>query len=97
MSTKTYTRTEYDEKMVSHRHDIDGLRAVAVLVVVLYHLNSSWLPTGLVGVDIFFVVSGFVVSSSLQTHFDEEESMWSFGLDFFARRAKRHTAESLDS
>lgn len=46
---------------------VDGLRAVAVLAVVLYHMNSAWLPGGFAGVDIFFVISGFIVSASVAT------------------------------
>jgi peptidoglycan/LPS O-acetylase OafA/YrhL len=42
---------------------VDGLRAVAVLCVLLYHLNPAWLPGGYVGVDVFFVISGFVVTA----------------------------------
>ena len=48
-----------------HRADIDGLRALAVVAVVIYHLDEAWLPGGFVGVDIFFVISGYVVSASL--------------------------------
>ena len=44
---------------------IDGLRAVAVLSVIVYHLNARLLPGGFLGVDIFFVISGFVVSGAL--------------------------------
>ncbi len=44
---------------------IDGLRALAVLSVIAYHLDPSWLPGGFTGVDIFFVISGFVVSASV--------------------------------
>lgn len=44
---------------------IAGLRAIAVLAIVVYHIHSSWLPGGFVGVDIFFVISGFVVAHSV--------------------------------
>ena len=48
-----------------YRLDVDGLRAVAVVAVIIYHLNKAWLPGGFIGVDIFFVISGFVVTGSL--------------------------------
>jgi peptidoglycan/LPS O-acetylase OafA/YrhL len=48
---------------MEYRPSIDGLRAIAVIAVVVFHLNSNWLPGGFVGVDIFFVISGYLISS----------------------------------
>jgi peptidoglycan/LPS O-acetylase OafA/YrhL len=49
----------------SYRADIDGLRAFAVISVILYHFNNNLLPSGFLGVDVFFVISGFVVTGSV--------------------------------
>lgn len=66
---------------------IDGLRAVAVLSVMLCHLERAWLPGGFVGVDVFFTISGFVVTlSMMDQRFASVRSMVAF---FYARRLRR--------
>jgi peptidoglycan/LPS O-acetylase OafA/YrhL len=69
-----------------YRADIDGLRAVAVLVVVFFHMFPKWLKGGFVGVDIFFVISGFLISSIILSNL--ENGTFSFRA-FYARRIKR--------
>jgi peptidoglycan/LPS O-acetylase OafA/YrhL len=53
------------------RSDVQGLRAIAVLLVVIYHADTSWLTGGYVGVDIFFVISGFVITRMLLRELDQ--------------------------
>lgn len=71
---------------LSYRADIDGLRAFAVLSVVIFHAFPSFLQGGFIGVDVFFVISGFLISSLMIK--DLEDGKFSF-LDFYARRVKR--------
>jgi peptidoglycan/LPS O-acetylase OafA/YrhL len=66
---------------------VDGLRALAVIGVIVYHLNPKWLPSGFAGVDVFFVISGFVVTASLASR--SSEPVWKFLLAFYARRLTR--------
>jgi len=66
---------------------IDGLRALAVLSVLIFHLHGPWLPGGFVGVDVFFVISGFVVSASLANL--HGAGLWTLLSHFYARRIKR--------
>lgn len=66
---------------------IDGMRALAVLAVMLYHLEPSIIPGGFVGVDVFFVISGFVVTASLASH--GQENIGRFLGNFYARRLAR--------
>jgi peptidoglycan/LPS O-acetylase OafA/YrhL len=75
----------------SYQPEIDGLRAFAVLAVILHHFNAPWLPSGYLGVDIFFVISGFVITASLAGRRTEAgvQSGWRFLAKFYARRVKR--------
>lgn len=76
-------------KAHAYRPDVDGLRAVAVLGVVVYHMSPSALPGGFFGVDIFFVISGYVVTGSLLSN--TETTMSAYIAGFYARRVKRLT------
>lgn len=66
---------------------LDGLRAVAVLSVVFYHLRQNFVPNGYLGVDIFFVISGFIVSYSVAQR--TRSGLLTFIIDFYARRFLR--------
>lgn len=66
---------------------LDGLRALAVLAVVAYHAGAAWLPAGFLGVDVFFVISGFLITTLLLR---ESERSGAISLaDFWRRRAAR--------
>ncbi len=79
------TITTYDRK--SRLDAIDGLRAVAVLSVIAFHFNSVFAPAGFVGVDIFFVISGYVITMSLTKN--QHSSIFQYILDFYKRRILR--------
>jgi peptidoglycan/LPS O-acetylase OafA/YrhL len=70
----------------NHRRDIDGLRAIAVLAVVLFHLGFRFTPGGYVGVDVFFVISGYLITRQIDT----EIGAGRFTLiSFYERRVRR--------
>ncbi|MGF9695420.1 MULTISPECIES: acyltransferase family protein [Paenibacillus] len=70
-----------------HMNGLDGLRAIAVLAVVAYHLNLSFIPGGLLGVGIFFVLSGYLITDILVSQWQEHGRI-SLG-DFWMRRIRR--------
>ncbi|MBL4829007.1 MAG: acyltransferase [Aliivibrio sp.] len=68
------------------RKDINGLRAIAVIAVVLYHFNPNWMPGGFAGVDVFFVISGYLMTGIIFSKIEKD----SFSiLDFYIARANR--------
>jgi peptidoglycan/LPS O-acetylase OafA/YrhL len=69
------------------RPEVQGLRAVAVLLVLVYHLNPALLPGGYVGVDVFFVISGFLITSLLYREAAEHGKVSIGG--FYVRRIRR--------
>ncbi|WP_422935371.1 acyltransferase family protein [Sinomonas sp. P47F7] len=69
------------------RRDIQGLRAIAVCAVLVYHANPLWLPGGYVGVDVFFVISGFLITLQLLRR--QERTNSQSLRDFYARRIRR--------
>lgn len=74
-------------KNSNYRADIDGLRALAVIAVIINHFDTGLLPGGYLGVDIFFVISGYVITASLA---DKSNSTFvDFIIEFYARRIKR--------
>ncbi len=69
-----------------YRLDIEGLRAIAVLAVVGFHVSPNWVTGGFVGVDIFFVISGFLITHNIHTSLINNSFRLS---DFYSRRVRR--------
>jgi peptidoglycan/LPS O-acetylase OafA/YrhL len=67
--------------------EIEGLRGIAVLAIIIGHLNDNYLQGGFLGVDVFFVISGFVISKSLDNY--SKESLKQYLLEFYKRRLRR--------
>ncbi len=80
------TRALDPAQRVAHRADIDGLRAIAVAIVVGFHCGIPFLPGGFVGVDVFFVISGFLIGGIL---YDEATTGRFSYATFYARRIRR--------
>ncbi|WP_175440203.1 acyltransferase family protein [Micromonospora nigra] len=72
---------------VRFRGDVEGLRAVAVALVLVGHASQQLLPGGFVGVDVFFVISGFLITGLLVTELERTGKISL--VDFYARRARR--------
>ncbi|MEP1421071.1 MAG: acyltransferase, partial [Erythrobacter sp.] len=74
------------ESRITYRPDIDGLRTLAVLPVVLFHMKFDWIEGGFLGVDVFFVISGFLITSILVS--DLHSGKFSLR-EFYKRRVRR--------
>lgn len=68
------------------RKDVNGLRAIAVIAVMLFHFNTSWMPGGFAGVDVFFVISGFLMTGIIFRGIEEDNFSL---LKFYISRANR--------
>ena len=75
-----------DSEQLRYRPDIDGLRAIAVIAVVAFHAFPEFVPSGFIGVDIFFVISGFLISKILWQGLQTDSLRLS---DFYAHRIRR--------
>ncbi len=71
---------------VQYRPDVDGLRAIAVLAVILYHANLALFSGGYVGVDIFFIISGYLITAITVNELNKGKFTFT---NFYIRRIKR--------
>src|SRR5450631_3736956 len=86
MSASDTAQLDGGQTHLKYRAYIDELRAIAVLSVVGFHAFPDWIFSGFVGVDVFFVISGFLISNLILTNLSSRH--FSFA-DFYARRIKR--------
>lgn len=82
----THTTAPTRPEQETYRPDIDGMRSVAVLPVIAFHASLPWLPGGFVGVDIFFVISGYLISGIIYRGIERQRFSW---FDFLGRRVRR--------
>ena len=76
-----------EETRMGYQPALDGLRALSVIAVILYHAGVQWIPGGFIGVEVFFVVSGFLITSLM---IDEQHVSGKVSLkQFWIRRARR--------
>ncbi|PRX92261.1 acyltransferase family protein [Allonocardiopsis opalescens] len=92
MTSATATTTHTDPPAArragrSFLPEVQGIRAIAVLLVLAYHVRPGWVPGGYIGVDVFFVISGFLITTMLIREVDRTERFSLAG--FYARRARR--------
>lgn len=73
-------------KIKKYRRDVDGLRAIAVLLVIFYHLGLSFAQAGFIGVDVFFVISGFLITQHIFCEFQAKKFKFK---TFYLRRMRR--------
>ncbi|MCG3189373.1 MAG: hypothetical protein LKCHEGNO_01747 [Burkholderiaceae bacterium] len=71
------------------RPEIEGLRAVSIVLVLAHHFAPTWAPGGYLGVDVFFVISGYLITTSLLAHQGAGRTLLDSLLDFWSRRARR--------
>src|SRR4051812_8454951 len=81
------TRSPVSEQRAAFRQDIEGLRGLAILLVVAFHAGVRWLSGGFVGVDVFFVLSGFLITGLLVREASDTGDVDL--MEFYARRARR--------
>ncbi len=86
MATNTALPQQSHLTHPKYRADIDGLRAIAVLSVVGFHAFPNWIGGGFIGVDIFFVISGYLISGIIFSNLEQGSFSYS---EFYARRIKR--------
>jgi len=87
VSTSEATAQSLHHRGLPYSPGLDGLRAVAVTCVLVFHDGLPWSPGGFIGVDLFFVISGFLITSLLLVDFDRRGRV---GLgEFYLRRARR--------
>ena len=81
------TLTNKNSYIQNYKPEIDGIRAFAIIAVIINHFNKEILPNGYLGVDIFFVISGFIITSSIFGRSSKNFS--SFIIGFYDRRIRR--------